>query len=58
MIPFLPALSLLLIAFKLTGVIAISWTMALAPVWIPLAVLLVLSAIIGIATGGVLDKRR
>jgi hypothetical protein len=42
---FLPLLSVLLIALKLTGVIVISWWWALAPVVIPLILGFVVVAI-------------
>jgi hypothetical protein len=32
---FLPLLSILLVGLKLTGYIQISWWLALAPVWMP-----------------------
>lgn len=36
---FLPALTLVLIALKLAGVISTSWWWVLAPVWIPFALI-------------------
>lgn len=40
--PFLPALALILVTLKLLGVIALSWWVVLAPLWlgIPLALVL------------------
>jgi hypothetical protein len=46
---FLPLLTLMFIYLKLTGVIAWSWWWVLAPMWIPLAIaLLVLIVILAI----------
>lgn len=41
-------LALLFITLKLTGVIAWSWLWVLAPLWIPLALVLVIGMIVGI----------
>lgn len=49
-ISFCEALTLILIVLKLVGVLSISWTLALAPVWIPLLVvigLVILLRVIG-----------
>ena len=39
---FFDALTLLFIAFKLTGVIAWSWLWVLAPVWLPAAIIIII----------------
>lgn len=39
---FLTLLTLLFVGLKLTGVIAWSWVWVLAPIWIPLALALVI----------------
>ena len=40
-IGFCEALTLLFIAFRLTGVIAWSWLWVLAPLWLPAAILII-----------------
>lgn len=45
---FLTLLTVLFIGLKLTGYIAWSWWWVLAPVWLPIAVVLVLLIIIGV----------
>ena len=40
---FFDALTLLFIAFKLTGVIAWSWLWVLAPVWLPAAIIIIIA---------------
>ena len=45
---FLSLLCLLFIGLKLGGVIAWSWWLVLAPLWIPLALLLVLLTLVGL----------
>lgn len=42
---FLPLLALLFIGLKLTGYIAWTWLWVLAPIWVPLAVILGLCAL-------------
>jgi hypothetical protein len=52
--PFLGILTLIFITLKLTGHIAWSWWWVLSPMWIPLAIVLVILIIAGIviAFGG------
>ena len=45
---FLECLALLFIALRLTGVIAWSWLWVLAPLWLPLTILII-AAIIAVA---------
>ena len=47
---FLTALTLIFIFCKLTGHINWSWVWALSPMWIPLAIWLILMLVIGILT--------
>ena len=47
---FLPLLTVLFIGLKLTGYIAWSWWWVLAPLWIPIAIGLVLLSIAGLFT--------
>lgn len=47
-IGFVGALALLFIGLKLTGHIAWPWLWVLAPLWVPLAVVIVLAAITGL----------
>ena len=47
-IKFPAALTLLFIGLKLDGVIAWSWLWVLAPLWIGLAIVVVLSALAGL----------
>jgi len=42
---FLPLLTLLFIGLKLTGFIAWSWLWVLAPLWLGLAIVLVITAV-------------
>jgi hypothetical protein len=53
-------LALIFITLKLTGVIAWSWLWVLAPIWIPLVLVLIIAAIIaiGVTAGGKLRIRR
>lgn len=44
-------LFLLFLGLKLTGYIAWSWVWVTAPLWIPLALVLIMLAIIGIVAG-------
>lgn len=44
-IGFTGLLAILFIALKLTGVIAWSWLWVLSPIWIPLALLLVIAVV-------------
>ena len=53
-IGFLDMLTILFVALKLTGVIAWSWWWVLAPIWVPLAIVVVLLLILGL--GGALVK--
>lgn len=46
---FLDLLTILFIGLKLTGSISWSWLWVLSPIWLPFAVVIVLSAIIGTA---------
>jgi hypothetical protein len=43
---FLPALTLLFIALKLTGYISWSWWWVLSPMWIPLLIVLLILAVV------------
>ena len=45
--PFLSILCLIFITLKLTGYIAWSWWLVLAPIWIQLAIVCVLFLIVG-----------
>lgn len=45
---FASALTLIFITLKLTGYITWSWLWVLAPMWIPLAIFIVIAAIAGI----------
>jgi len=47
-IGFFGLLTIVFITLKLCGVIAWSWWWVLSPFWIPLAIILVLAAIVGI----------
>lgn len=47
-IGFFGLLTILFVALKLTGVIAWSWLWVLAPLWMPLAIVLVLGVLFGI----------
>lgn len=53
---FLPLLTVLFVGLKLTGYIAWSWWWVLAPLWIPLALVLVLLLIVGIIYVATKDK--
>lgn len=46
--PFLSILCLIFITLKLTGYIAWSWLWVLAPIWIPISIILVVFVIVGI----------
>lgn len=46
--PFLPALCLVFVIAKLANLITWSWWLVFAPVWMPLAIVIVISAIIGL----------
>lgn len=46
--PFLSILCLIFITLKLTGYIAWSWWWVLAPIWIPISIILVVFVIVGI----------
>jgi hypothetical protein len=46
--PFLPILTLIFITLKLTGYIAWSWFWVLSPIWVPVAVFLVILAVLAI----------
>jgi len=48
---FLGALTLLFIAFKLGGIIDWNWYLILAPLWIPVAVVLIFVSILSIISG-------
>lgn len=50
-VSFLGLLAVLFIGLKLTGVIAWSWLWALAPLWIPTAVVLVILVVLLIFIG-------
>jgi hypothetical protein len=58
--PFLGILTLIFITLKLTGHIAWSWWWVLSPLWIPLAIALLIATIAGIAIafGGKLNVRK
>ena len=45
--PFLSILCLIFITLKLTGYIAWSWLWVLAPIWIPISIILVVFVIVG-----------
>ncbi len=45
---FLGLLALIFITLKLTGVVAWSWLWVLAPLWIPLAIVLVVLIVLGL----------
>ncbi|QEG08411.1 hypothetical protein HWC26_gp159 [Aeromonas phage 2L372X] len=45
--PFLSILCLIFITLKLTGYIAWSWWWVLAPIWIPISIILVVFVIVG-----------
>jgi len=45
---FLPLLTVLFIGLKLTGYITWSWWWVLAPLWIPIAIVLVILSIVGL----------
>ena len=45
--PFLSILCLIFITLKLTGYIAWSWWWVLAPVWIPISIIIVVFVIVG-----------
>lgn len=45
--PFLSILCLIFITLKLTGYIAWSWWWVLAPIWIPVSIILVVFVIVG-----------
>ena len=45
--PFLSILCLIFITLKLTGYIAWSWWLVLAPIWIPISIILVVFVIVG-----------
>lgn len=45
--PFLSILCLIFITLKLTGYIAWSWWWVLAPIWIPIPIILVVFVIVG-----------
>lgn len=47
--PFLGILTLIFITLKLTGHIAWSWLWVLSPLWIPIAIVLVIGLIVLIA---------
>lgn len=47
-IGFFEALAIVFIALKLMGIITWSWWWVLAPLWAPLAVVLVIAAILGL----------
>jgi hypothetical protein len=58
--PFLGILTLIFITLKLTGFIAWSWLWVLSPLWIPVAIVLLIAIIFGIfvAFGGTLNVRK
>jgi hypothetical protein len=58
--PFLGILTLIFITLKLTGHIAWSWWWVLSPLWIPVAIVLLIAIIFGIfvAFGGTLNVRK
>lgn len=45
--PFLSILCLIFITLKLTGYITWSWWWVLAPIWIPISIILVVFVIVG-----------
>ena len=45
--PFLSILCLIFITLKLTGYIAWSWLWILAPIWIPISIILVVFVMVG-----------
>lgn len=45
--PFLSILCLIFITLKLTGYIAWSWLWVLAPIWIPISIILIVFVIVG-----------
>ena len=45
--PFLSILCLIFITLKLTGYIAWSWWWVLAPIWVPISIILVVFVIVG-----------
>ena len=45
--PFLSILCLIFITLKLTGYIAWGWVWILAPIWIPISIILVVFVIVG-----------
>lgn len=45
--PFMSILCLIFITLKLTGYIAWSWWWVLAPIWIPISIILVVFVIVG-----------
>ena len=45
--PFLSILCLIFITLKLTGYIVWSWWWVLAPIWIPISIILVVFVIVG-----------
>ena len=45
--PFLSILCLIFITLKLTGYIAWSWWWVLAPIWIPISIILVVFVVVG-----------
>ena len=45
--PFLSILCLIFITLKLTGYIAWSWWWVMAPVWIPISIIIVVFVIVG-----------
>lgn len=58
--PFFGILALIFITLKLTGYIAWSWWWVLAPLWMPLTVVLgiALIVVLGVAAGGTIVKKR
>jgi hypothetical protein len=59
--PFLGILTLIFITLKLTGHIAWSWWWVLAPMWIPLAIILgigIIVVIIAMITGANINVRK
>ena len=55
---FLGALTILFIALKLTAVIAWSWVWVLAPLWAPLAILVILFIFALFVSGNPTTNRR
>ena len=47
---FLPALQLILIAFKLAGVITWPWVWVMTPLWLPVAALVLVIVAVGVLT--------